>query len=292
MDLSKADLGFFLPWLLLDSASREPAKRQTEAMTGLFVGRLKLVSSREIEKDGHPHPIGKTKWQSMTKGASIADRRSDRAERCYVAMRAQLEIERCNVLGAAAEVARILGVGLDSVRTDYYRLRRKAEKAGWPSEGHLGPWPEAFFGWRRWALDACEDEIQLAIQRHEWMFGGVRTKRFRLFLSDLRRSSQQIDSNRAFMQEIVATLEANLSDRSKAELGPPFKLGALVSLIDLYDALGQSKQASDAIQRARDLCAAEGIAPARVAREVLVKLDNHLELRGRLRGKPPEAQGS
>jgi len=146
VQLDKDDLPYFVPYVLLDEATRAPSgKRQTRPMIGFW----------------------------MSRSDKIGMRASDGRLRRSVSIIVLREIGGMAIYKAAAEVATILGrrttASVSTIRADYYQRRHR----------HVIPelfWSQ-FLSWRAWVFESSAEQLAFILRTYGWEFGQVRLRR-------------------------------------------------------------------------------------------------------------------
>ena len=167
MELIQADLVYFVQFILLDEARREPAgKRQTRLLEGFWL--------RPVYR-----PL----------------RESDLRERVFTCIEALRVVGKKPVNKAAATVA-ALHAGRHSdryvevIRNAYYEVRRSKAFRMPPSM-----WFIHFFGWRDWVISSDEFTLAFALSEYRDKFSRARTGRLAQLMNAIRRDPIQIAQN-------------------------------------------------------------------------------------------------
>ena len=170
MELERVDLNYFVRFVLLDDARRQPiGKRWTKALKGF--------------------------WISWSRAPKM--RISDRIVRRNVCIEALKVIGGLPVAMAAIEVAITLGEStdseVDSIRTSYYD--RGVDKAAW--NVFLG----SFLSWREWVLTSPQATLDFSLNQYESEQGKARRGSLEKLFADLRADEVQAARNRSWALE-------------------------------------------------------------------------------------------
>lgn len=167
MPLDIKELPYFVRFVLLDEATRQPSRRQQTAPLAGY-------------------------WMQRT--GSNRHRASDRRQRCFACMLAYVQVEQLAVSNAAAEVVAILGLDskhIEELRTGYYEAKSVQESL----EGFYN----RFLHWREWALRSPADTIQSVLNENQARYGTERRETLSTLLNELRTDSEQLVRHREWL---------------------------------------------------------------------------------------------
>lgn len=171
MQLNDQDLPYFLSFVLLDEASREPSGRrhQTQPLKGFWSSRSGATNLR-----GTDLPL--------------------RRRVCIDAIR---QVDGKAISKCAAEIGAILGANtaddVEMIRIKYYEDRNKSNEY------------EAFFSkflfWRKWAIESDTRTIQFVLELYETDYDADRRQLLADLIGRLRSDPTQHARNRAWQLE-------------------------------------------------------------------------------------------
>jgi hypothetical protein len=188
VELNQDDLPYFVAYVLLDEARRNPSgKRQTKPMKGFWMSRV-------------------GKWPEI--------RQSDVRIRWCVCIEALRSVGQVSVEKAAAEVAGLLGRStaheVAVIRVAYYECRL--------GRYQLYSFFEKFLHWRKWVLSSDAETIRRTLDHYGREFGQVRRARLAALFAEVRSDAIQVSRNRDLHleagQEQRFRIESNHWDRA------------------------------------------------------------------------------
>ncbi|MBZ5677182.1 MAG: hypothetical protein LAP61_23300 [Acidobacteriia bacterium] len=179
MELERADLNYFVMFVLLDEAKRYPiGKRWSKALRGFWITRSREPNMRV----------------------------SDRIVRRNVCIEALKVIGRLPVTMAAIDVGIQIGQSTDAevdvIRTSYYD--RGVDKAAW------NVFWGSFLSWREWVLTSPQARLDFFLNQYESEQGRARRRSLEKLFEDLRSDEVQAARNRNWALERCQSAQARI----------------------------------------------------------------------------------
>lgn len=229
MELAKEDLPYFVPFVLLDQASRIPSlRKQTLPMKGFWMARSTAAGIRE----------------------------SDGRLRRHACMDALRHIGGMPGTKAACEVALILGrptaQWINVIRADYYQRRQDGAAA-------RDSFFFQFLHWRAWVFELGDEEVESTLHDYGRQFGLARRRSLAQLFARLREDPVQQRRNRSWI------LEPGERQRNRIEskFWDPNKDWQLLAtdlwvLGRLHFEIGEAMEASTLLDQALDIWKTHG----------------------------------
>ncbi|MBZ5636950.1 MAG: tetratricopeptide repeat-containing protein [Acidobacteriia bacterium] len=246
MRFDQDDLPYFVPFVLLDEATRSPSgKRQTMPMKGFWMERPGTTGMRE----------------------------SDGRLRRNVCIDALREFGGKPVDKAASEVATILGrrtaACVSRIRVDYYQRR--------PERAVRDIFFSQFLSWREWVFESSEERLEFILRSYGQEFGQNRLRRLSELMEKIRRDPEQKARNRRRLLEPGELQRARI-DSNYFDPGIDWQFLAtdLWTLGRLYARIGEMVEAETLLERALEIWKTHGHHLPHVQTEAIPALEHEI----------------